>query len=82
MITDKNSNAMFSICPFHLTDGSTLEGIVMVISNSDADVHRIADMRRLFNVDQTVLERTPRDKIESIRIEWEGERGLGPVGIL
>lgn len=82
MITNKNANAVFSVCPFHLTDSSALEGIVVMISNSDADIHRIGDSRRLFDVDQTVLERTPRNKIESIRIEWEGERGLSPVGIL
>lgn len=66
MITNRDSDAIFSIRSCHLTDSSTLESFVIVISHSDADVHRICDFRRLFDVDQTMLERTSRDKIESI----------------
>ena len=64
--THKNANAMFSVCPFYLTHSSTFECLVLVISDSDTDVHRIGDLRRLFDVDQTLLDHTPRDKIENI----------------
>lgn len=66
MITNKNADAILSLCPLQMTDGSTIECFVIVISNSDADIHRIDNLRRLFDVDQTLLERTPRDKIEGI----------------
>ena len=66
MTTNKNANAMFSLCPFCLTDSSTLECFVIITSDSDADVHHIGDLRRLFDVDQTMLEPTPRDNRENI----------------
>jgi hypothetical protein len=73
---------MFPVFPLHLTDSSTLEDLVVVISHSDANVHRVAHLFGLFDGDQTMLEYTPRDKVESIRIEWEGESGLSSIGVL
>ena len=80
--TNKNANAIFIVRLLHPTDSRKLEVSVTEVSNSDVDVHRIGDLRRLLDVDLTLLEHTPRDKIEHIRIEWEGEVGLSPIGVV
>lgn len=81
MITNKDSNTMLLVCPFHLTDGSTLECFVTIVSHLDANVHRVSSFWRLFDVGLTMLEWSSRDKIESI-FEWEGESGLSPIGVI